>query len=636
MKYKKYLYILLSLLYLDLVFNLFAYDSYLRTSVINIFLFGVVNSIFVYIITSLFKDKVNKIITYIIYGILWFWYSLHYVFYTVFITPFSIALFRQTDQTLKFGKNIIISILQNIHVVLLFLVPLIILIIFRKKVKYKRLKLKKIGIAVLGFVLSIGLYVGNMFIQDRETGSIYNLYFETNNVSLNIERLGVMSATFLDVERSIFGFEEKIESVTSTEEEDDSEELFDYDYNNLEFDFNGGNSSILKINKYMKNETGTKQNKYTGLFEGMNLVFVVAESFSEIAVSEEYTPTLYKLVHDGFYFENFYTSNNLSTIGGEFQALTGLYADNSILSSWRGGRAYYPYGLGTMFSKDGYDTYAYHNNSAFYQDRNVYLKSQGLANFKGCYNGLEKKINCEQWPQSDVEMMNATMDDYINNKDPFLAYYMSVSGHFYYNYNGNSMVRKNWNKVKNLNYPEEVKGYIATQIELDKALEILINKLDEVGKLDNTVIVLLADHYPYNLSINNINVLSSYKRDSLIEANSNSLIIYNNKMKKVNVSKVGMSIDVLPTVFNLFGMEYDSRLIMGKDILSTTEGIAIFKDKSWVTNKGTYYASSGKFVAKVDDVADNYVDTINSIVSNRVAISRMIVDNDYYRYLFNK
>ena len=172
--------------------------------------------------------------------------------------------------------------------------------------------------------------------------------------------------------------------------------------------------------------------------------------------------------------------------------------------------------------------------------------------------------------------------------------------------------------------------------EIDRALELLLNKLDEAGKLDNTVIVLLADHYPYNLQLKYINMLSSYERDSLIEANSNNLIIYNSKMKGVNIDKVGMSIDVIPTVYNLFNIDYDSRLIMGKDILSTSEGIAIFKDKSWITSKGTYYASSGRFEAKVDNVDDNYVDTINSIVSNRLAISRMFVENDYYNYLFNK
>ena len=635
MKIKKYLGIFLSLIYMDLVFNLFAYDSYLRTSIINIFLFSVVNSFIVLLITSLFSEKINKIMTYIVYIFLWFWYSLYYIFYKVFVTPFSIALFRQSDQTLKFGKNIIISILQNIHIVLLFLVPVILLIVFRKKIRFDRFKLKEILMYVCLFMISIGIYIFNIFIQDKGVGSIYNLYFETNNVSLNIERLGVPAATYLDIYRCIFGIDEKIVIVNEPVMVDDGE-LFEYDYNTIDIDFSGGSGEVAKINEFMVNEKGSKQNKYTGMFEGKNLIFIVAESFNEIAVSEELTPTLYKLVHEGFDFENFYTSNNLSTIGGEFQALTGLYADNTILSSWRGGKAYYPYGLGNVFKDLGYNTFAYHNNSAYYQDRNVYLKTQGFDNFKGCYNGLEKVINCEQWPQSDVEMIEGTISDYINSDKPFMTYYMTVSGHFYYSYSGNAMASKNKDLVDNLDYPEEVKGYLATQIELDRALELMINKLEEASKLDDTVIVLLADHYPYGLPIDYINILSDYKRDSLIEANSNNLIIYNSKMKSEKIDKVGMSIDVIPTVYNLFGIEYDSRLIMGKDILSTSEGIAIFKDKSWITNKGIYYASSGKFEAKVDDISDNYVDTINSIVSNRVAISRMIVENDYYKYIFNK
>ncbi len=485
------------------------------------------------------------------------------------------------------------------------------------------------------FMISIGIYIFNIFIQDKGVGSIYNLYFETNNVSLNIERLGVPAATYLDIYRCIFGIDEKIVIVNEPVMVDDGE-LFEYDYNTIDIDFSGGSGEVAKINEFMANEKGSKQNKYTGMFEGKNLIFIVAESFNEIAVSEELTPTLYKLVHEGFDFQNFYTSNNLSTIGGEFQALTGLYADNTILSSWRGGKAYYPYGLGNVFKNLGYNTYAYHNNSAYYQDRNVYLKTQGFDNFKGCYNGLEKVINCEQWPQSDVEMINATITDYINSEKPFMTYYMTVSGHFYYNYSANAMAKKNKAYVNDLDYPEEAKGYLATQIELDKALELLINKLEEASKLDDTVIVLLADHYPYGLPLEYINILSDYKRDSLIEANSNNLIIYNSKMKSEKIDKVGMSIDVIPTVYNLFGIEYDSRLIMGKDILSTSEGIAIFKDKSWITNKGTYYASTGTFEAKTQDISDNYVDTINSIVSNRVAISRMIVENNYYKYIFNK
>ena len=625
---KKYFYILLSLIYIELVFNMFMYDSYLRSSIINILLFTFINSFVIYILTSMWKEKINKIFTYVIYAFLALWYSLYYVFSNLLESPFSLSLFALSDQAATFSKNVLIGIFENIYIIILLFVPLIIYIVFRKKIDNSRIKFKKLIMPLVMLLLAVGVYTTNIFVQKRESGNIYNLYFETNNVSLNIERLGVMAATMLDVNRTIFGFDEKIIDV-SFETNDDSEELFEYDYNNLDLKLDGGTGNIKKINDYVKSEDGTRQNKYTGMFEGKNLVFVVAESFSEIAVSPELTPTLYKLINEGFNFKNFYTSNNLSTIGGEFQALTGLYADNSILSTWRGGSRYFPYGIGTMFGNQGYKVYGYHNNSAYFQDRNVYLKSQGIKKFKGCYNGMEKLINCNVWPQSDLDMINATYTDYINSDEPFLAYYMTVSGHFYYTFSENYAARKNKSAVKGLNYNEHVKAYLATQIELDKALESLMKKLEDAGKLDDTVIVLLADHYPYYLSLNDINTLSTYKRDKMIEVNSNALIIYNSKMKSETIEKVGMSIDVLPTVLNLFGMEYDSRIIMGKDILSTSLGLAIFKDKSWVTNKGTYYASSGKFVG--DDVDSDYVKNINSIVNNRVAMSRMIVANDYYR-----
>ena len=419
MKFKKFLYILLSLIYLDLIFNLFAYDTYLRSSLFNIVLFDMINAGIITLITSLFKEKGNKIVTYVISGILWFWYGLHYIFYKVFITPFSIALFRQSDQPLQFGGEIVKAIVNNLHILLLFFIPILLLIIFKKKIKYERVNLKYLFVYIGIIICSIGLFIGNIFIQNKDTGSIYNLYYETNNVSLNIERLGVMSATYLDFKRTIFCFNEKIKDV-NLEEDNDSDDLFEYDYNTTNLEFNTGNTII---DNYMNSETGTKKNKYTGMFKNKNLIFVVAESFSELGVSEKYTPTLYKMIHEGFYFENFYTSNNLSTIGGEFQALTGLYADNTILSDWRNGVRYFPYGLGTIFNGIGYNTYAYHDHSGYFQDRNIYLKTQGFNNFKACYMGLEKLMNCEQWPASDIQMIDVTVGDYINSEKPFMTYY---------------------------------------------------------------------------------------------------------------------------------------------------------------------------------------------------------------------
>jgi phosphoglycerol transferase MdoB-like AlkP superfamily enzyme len=239
-------------------------------------------------------------------------------------------------------------------------------------------------------------------------------------------------------------------------------------------------------------------------------------------------------------------------------------------------------------------------------------------------------INCKSWPQSDIEMIDKTYFDYIASDEPFLVYYMTVSGHFDYTFNDNYIASKNRNLVKNLPYSEKPQAYIACNIELDRALELLISKLEEYGKLDDTVIVLLADHYPYALSLSEINELSSYERDDLFEINHNSLILWNSKMENESIDKVGMPIDVIPTIYNLFGIDYDSRLFAGTDLLSDKEGIVILGNRSWITNKGRYNSTNIFFEGVA---SEEYIEHINIIIQNKVAFSKGIFTNNGYTYI---
>lgn len=621
------------ILYFEMIFAFFIFDTYLKESVVNIILHSFICSCFFTTITGIFKEKVNKIITTIILFILAFLFSLQLVFYKVFKTFFSFSVIGLGNQLTSFLDETVNAIFSNIFYIILFFLPFIFIIIFRKKIKLERNGLVNYLVYLFCFVLGIGVFFINVNINKDGLSSTYNLYYKVNEVGLNIEKLGVLNAYNLDIYRAIFGFDTEMEVVKETE--DSNEDVLDYGINTLDinFDKSTSNSEIKEINEYMKNITGTKKNKYTGLFSGYNLIYITAESFSEIGVSEELTPTLYKLINSGFKFNNFYTPNNLSTIGGEFQSLTGLYPDKSILTKWRKGTNYFPYGLGTVFKNLGYNTHAYHNNWYAFQDRDKYLKSQGFDNYLGCSNGLEKRMNCKMWPQSDDEMIKATINDYVNSEELFMMYYMTVSGHFQYNFSDNSIAYKNRNLVKNLNVSEKAKAYVATQIELDRALERLLTELENAGKIDNTVIVLLADHYPYELSLNDINSLSTYKRDSLIEVNHNSLIIWNNKIKNIDIDKVCMSADVIPTVYNLFGIEYDSRLFTGNDIFSSKEGVAVFSNRSFITDSGTYYANNSKFVPS-KEIDEDYVDKTVKIINNRLNASRLIIKNDYYNYLF--
>ena len=627
--------------YLELVFRLFTSNEVFGMNLLYSSLYNLFLAMIISFIVGFGNNKTNKMLFFILVGVMCFIYALQLCVFKMFGFYFDLSLLGATDQVLTFYSEGIKVILQNIFGVLLLFLPFILLLIFNRyfairKVNWK-FNLIKLGSAIAVFVI----FILCLNINKDGINSTYELYYNVSNNELNIKKLGVLNAFRLDLQRNIFGFEEKISIIDNDNYEDDNkddeEEEVVYEYNNLDIDFDSliaseSNSTIKQMHEYFKNESGTLQNEYTKYFEGKNLILFMAESFNEIAVREDLTPTLYKLVNSGFKFNNFYTPTISSTIGGEFQELTGLVAASGFLSPWKSGENYYPFGLATAFQNLGYNTYAYHDHTYTFQSRHKYLSALGFDNYLGCRNGLEERINCKEWPESDVEMIDATFDDYINSEEPFMVYYVTVSGHGDYGFNYSAMARKHKDDVAGLEYSEKPLAYLAAQIELNDALELLIARLDAAGELEDTVIALVGDHYPYYLSIDEVNEISSYEKDSVVEVNRSNFILWNSEMETIEIDKVGSQIDVLPTIYNLFGVQYDSRLIIGKDILSTEPGLAIFGNSSWVSDKGTYYARTGEFVAKDGiDVGEDYIKYMNSVVSNKITMSRYIMQNDYYR-----
>lgn len=616
------------LIFFEAMFALISFDIYSKSEVLSILIYSLFSSFIMTILMTVGSEKTNKIFSYIIYFVLCFWFALEAIFKSFLQTFFSLDCFKLSDQAMGFAGETIKVIVGNIHYLILFFLPFILLIIFRKKIDLNIKENKKylysyIILIPLSF-LSYRLYINST--KDNKDISLYDLYYNTNNIPLSIQKMGVLSSTGLDIYRNIFGFDDKVIEV-NYEEENNDEDLFVYEKNNLDLDLSS-NKLNKDIKEYIDNNPGTSKNKYTGMFENKNLIFVVAESFSEIGIDKDRTPTLYKLTNNGFIFDNFYVPYYLSTIGGEFQSLTGLYPNYSTLTKWKSGENSFPYGLATVFKEKGYNTYAYHAHDGYFQNRYKYLKALGFDNFKACNMGLN--INCNVWPESDIEMIKATTNDYINSDKPFMTYYMTVSGHLDYTKEGNSIVSKNWDLVKNLDYSDKAKSYLATQIELDRAMESLLKELENKGILEDTVIVLLADHYPYGLSLEEINELSSYKRDELFEINHNALIIYNSSMKNINITKVGMPIDVLPTIYNLFDIKYDSRLFAGSDLLSNSDGMVILDNLSWITDKGKYNSLNNKHS---DNLDSNYINNINNIIQNKIIFSRNMLTYNGYKYI---
>lgn len=637
MNYKRYLLNILYIFLIEIVFNIALFNK-ITYYFFYILLFSILTGTIISLITGFLNESVNKISNIVINSVITLIFIAQLIHYRFYQSIFSIYSLINGAQVFGFMSAIGKIMLHNTEYIIFLLFPLFFFIVLGLNISFKKYTKKEllilIGIIPISLLLSI-------LVLNTDKDKNYNakdLYYNTHAPTISTQKLGLLTTMRLDLKRAIFGFTDKIMlEDKEIEEVNKSENKKEYNILNIDFDKlieEEDNDKIRSLHKYFKSVTPTEKNKYSGMFKDKNLIVITAEAFSPIAIDKELTPTLYKMYTEGFSFSNFYTPIfYVSTSDGEYVSLTSLLPKEGVWSFQESSKISLPFVYGNILKDYGYSANAYHNGRYNYYKRNLSHPNMGYK-YVGCGNGLEKKINCKIWPQSDLEMINATIDDYIEN-EKFLAYYMSISGHLNYTYNGNMMATKNRDKVKNLKYSEAIQAYLATNIELDKALESLINSLKEKGKLDDTVIVISADHYPYGLTINEMKERATYINDEKFDIHKNNLIIWNSQIKTpIKIDKYASSLDILPTVLNLLGVEYDSRLLMGTDILSNSEELVIFNDRSWITKYGKYDAIKGKFTEYINlEEKQKYIDEINEIVKNKFNASRLILETNYYKYI---
>ena len=626
------------IIYLEMLYKAIILKSGSAIDILYTVLFSAQIILIINLICNLFKEKISKIILIIISLVITIWFGTQAVFFNLFSVPLSFSTLGLAGGALGYTDVVIEIIVKNALIILACLLPFILLLVFNKKIKFEQYNKKTILIYFAIILCITGLKIGAIHLDRSDIYSAYNLCYKMDAQEKNIEKFGVLTSTVIDLKRTVVGVNEEVVIQASNNLEEDKTEV-KVEYNQVDLNLEEkkeqtSDKNLKSIYEYIESVEPTNKNEYTGYFKDKNLIFILAEGFNSIAVDEELTPTLYKLTYSGFVFNNFYSPVYLSTTGGEFQATTGLIPSQSILNLWKSNSPEISYALGNSFSKVGDTANAYHDWSYTYYSREKTMKTLGFDSYMGIGNGLEKLMD-SNWLPRDVEMMDVTTKFYTN-EDKFVTYYITVSGHAPYNLSGgNSTAERYEDLVKDLPYSTSIKAYLAAQIELDRALEKLIKELGEANVLDDTVIAVVGDHYPYTLNMKDINSRSTYERDEIVEVNRSNFIIWNNQMQdRIDIDKVGSQIDVLPTLLNLFDIEYDSRLIIGQDILSNNEGIAIFSDRSWVTDYGTYFAANKKFVVKENKtVPDGYLDRINQSVSNKFTMSNLFIKHNIYKKL---
>lgn len=482
------------------------------------------------------------------------------------------------------------------------------------------------------------------FMQNKlQTISNKELFAYPSIASTTINQFGVLGFGFLDIKSTMVEAPSKVIYTAfenTGKDSNNSESKREIDDTILdEIIKNEKNTTLNNINNYIKNKDITDYNSHTGMFEGKNVIVIMMESTNDIIINKDLYPNFYKLYSEGISFKNNYSPRNSCATGNnEFSGMTGLYTiQNNCTANVFSNNTYFT-SIFNIFKNAGYRATSMHDYTEQYYVRNIIHKNLGSEAY---YNAKDLNIKYyneyKNWA-SDEDFMNAAMDITLNDTSnkPFMLWLTTVSGHQPYKV---SSVEgdKYLSITEGTDYSMELRRYMSKLKTFDNSLGILLDKLKASGKLDDTVIVLYGDHYPYGLKNKDISSVLTYDLDDY-EVERVPMVIYNSTIKSEVVEKYSSYINLTPTLANLFNLDYDPRYYMGTDVFSDDYlNMVAFADGSWKNADVYYNASSGsiKYYTSNEYTTDELI-RINNIVTNRMQISESIIRNNYFNYLENK
>ena len=549
-----------------------------------------------------FKDKIGKII-YLTLNILFLvLFLVNNVYFSIMDTFFDFTLMEATGE----GAPYILDAIKNCN---LFVYVAVIITIISICVSYKKIpkinenNYKLLSIAVVAFLVihtitpfTLGPANNDLTWSNwRNTRNIYNA-FNDSNKSIKIT-----------------GFYEYMIR--------DFYIVFIKPSNNL-------NEEDIKFLNSSFEEVKHPKNKYTGLFKDKNLIIIQLEGTDSWLINQNDTPTIYSLMNSGYNFTNHYSFYNGggSTFNSEFAVNTGFVTPFSYnRNAYTFNKNNFPYSLANLFKAKDYSVNAFHMNTGEYYSRTVNYLNWGYDNYYGLIDRNKYKDKSYQLDRELIlnEEFNKLM---FPEEGKFVNYTIAYSGHLpFTNTKGVcKMLYDMDNEEKKLQNPDLEIEFVQMSEEecvrrqaqeTDYMIKLLLENLKEKNLLDDTVIAVFTDHYLYTLEDQTI--LDKYKNTSNNLINNTPFFIWTPGIKKTTIKEVTSQLNILPTLLNLFGIEYNENNYIAKDALDPKyNGFVFFSDYSWYD--GDVYVDGGivtnnKYIKpeKLEDM-NNYVNYLTN------------------------
>ena len=429
----------------------------------------------------------------------------------------------------------------------------------------------------------------------------------------------------------------------------------------------GKDKAYKEINEYYEEEGNTnKENKYTNIFKGKNVIAVHAESMQNVLINlkisgKEITPNLNKLTKEGLYFDNFYSQVSFGTSSDtEFTYATSLlpvssgtvfinHSDKEYVSFYK------------LLKEKGYHTFSMHANTGDFWNRNIMHKNLGYDKFydKTSYE-IDEEIGFGLSDESFIKQSVEYIKQINKENKKFYGTLITLSNHTPFDYNelfGDFDVTMTRNGVK-YPYMQDTKlgNYFVSAHYADKQLGLLVSELKKAGILDDTIIVIYGDHdaristslwnrfYNYDYETNGIldEEDPNYKELDYYWQELNRkvpLIIWSNDEKfqskygKTVSTAMGMY-DVAPTLGNMLGVFNEYAL--GSDIMNKKDNLVAFPNGNFVTNYVYYNDNKEEYkLLKNVPLSDDYIIKNKEKTKKLIDISNDIIVYNYFEDKFS-
>lgn len=377
------------------------------------------------------------------------------------------------------------------------------------------------------------------------------------------------------------------------------------------------------IDEYFAERAPHEDNEKTGIFKGKSLIVVQMESLDYEGIYEENCPNLTRFMNEGINFANFYSSRfgDTFTFGTELAVNTGLFAPSGTPVTGAYAENSFPYSLPNLFRAQGYSANEFHFNAPDFYNRGVMHETFGYEDYIRYEEYAENKE--QNFEVDDTVVTDDGLYNKLTESEHFLDYIITYSAHVPYSENELYLeaIRRHPQLAVSDTGTEKEYYYAMASLTDDMAGE-LVNRLEEDGLMDDTVILFITDHYCAGI------IEERSDNDELIS--NTPCFIYAKGIEPETVEKVCCTADILPTLVNLFGLGSVDNYV-GYDIFDDDyKGFAYFQNLSWIDPD--YFCQDGKVTENYcgTEPDEEYIKSMNELAKTRMEVNNRILFTDYY------